>query len=771
MVIFPLPGWAAIVKTEGLVFVTIGMEIAARLRDEARETNERRVLVLTGEPDRTREALQKALEALDFDAPGIPYVGTESPDGWQSIRPNRIEQLLGTTQPAVVLDCHERCEPNVLGSVVGAVDGGGLVVLLTPPLDSWPAHRDEFDETLAIPGYDIAAVGSHFRTRLVETLTTHRGIAIVDADTNQLIRDGLTDPPPRVGERGLTIPTDTQFPRQAYERCLTQDQIETLSAFESLQDTGEALVIAANRGRGKSSVAGLAAASLACQGYDILVTAPRPQNVEALFDRVRELGDAFEEGSRETAPDSLTVETEAGKIEYFRPPQACEHVDSFDRVLVDEAAAIGVSQLTALLAAPSIAFTTTIHGYEGTGRGFAVRFRDHLTESEKVVTDKSMTTPIRYAPADPVEVWSFNALALDARPPVDPLVEDATPASVEYRELTPADLLANETLLKQVFGLLVLAHYRTEPNDLARVLDAPNVSVHGLFHDTYPVSVALVAREGNLEEPIRRQMYEGQRVRGHMIPDVLTGQLRDELAGVPTGDRILRITTHSAVRSRGLGSALVDAIRDRSDADWLGVGYGGTPQLVRFWRTNGFQTVHIGTSRNKRSGEHSLVMIDPLTQAGDELLDRHTEWFIRRLAGTLSDPLSDLDPDVVREATRSLDSQAALDLSTLEWKLLVGMPAGAGIFDTAPRPVRTLTLHHLTGDRTELLSPDAERLLVRKALQAQDWETVAKDGPYHGQSSCKRAMGAVIQTLVEQYGTRAAIDELTAMTTDDPDEN
>ncbi|MFB6086935.1 MAG: GNAT family N-acetyltransferase, partial [Haloarculaceae archaeon] len=183
------------------------------------------------------------------------------------------------------------------------------------------------------------------------------------------------------------------------------------------------------------------------------------------------------------------------------------------------------------------------------------------------------------------------------------------------------DLLADEHLLREVFGLLVLAHYRTEPNDLARLLDAPNVSVRALLHEGHVVSVALLAREGDLPADLRASMYEGERVRGNMIPDVLTSQLRDENAGVPAGMRVLRIATHHAARSRGLGSALLDAIRAEfaDEVDWLGTGYGATPDLVRFWAANGFRTVHLSTRRNETSGEHSVVMLDPTSDAGQRL--------------------------------------------------------------------------------------------------------------------------------------------------------
>jgi tRNA(Met) cytidine acetyltransferase len=744
---------------------TTGMEIARSLRAEARRANERRVLVLAGDPAATRERVAEALDAAEIPRSETTLVGPDSFLDCEQYPQSRASELLGRTREAVVLDCHDEFRPNALGRAVGAVDGGGLLVLLTPPLDEWPNRRDAFDESLAVPPFEVAEVTGHFRRRVVETLRAHRGIAIVDVDTGTVEVDGLTDPPPRRPPQPPAVPADARFRPATYDACLTDDQVDAVQAFEALRERDHAVVVEADRGRGKSAAAGLAAANLALDGADVLVTAPQYRSAAEVFVRARALFETLDvavDGADTDEPRRLTP-AGGGSIRFERPDDAAASLESADVVVVDEAAALPVHRLQELLAATAVAFTTTVHGYEGAGRSFDVRFREHLADSDHEETDVTMTTPIRYAPADPIETWAFRALLLDARPAVDPLVADATPETVTHRQLTTADLLADEHLLREVFGLLVLAHYRTEPADLARLLDAPNLTVHALVHESHVVSVSLLAREGNLSAETRATMYAGGRIRGNMVPDVLTTQLRDEEAGVPVGERVLRIATHAAARSRGLGSKLLAGVAGDvgDDVDWIGVGYGATPELVRFWRANGFGTVHVSTSRNDASGEYSAVMLSPCSPAGDALADRHAGWLCDRAAAVLSDPLADADPDVVRALLGAVDATPDPNLSVWEWRIVAGVPSGASILDTNPEPFRRLTLRHLVAPAdADALSDREERLLVRKVLQAQPWENVTAELDFVSRRQCMRTLGGAVERLTRLYGDSSVQEEL-----------
>ena len=741
--------------------------VVAALRQEAQATDRRRLLVVTGaDGHETCRAVADTAATLavvsgddSFDAL------TESVETYERQPATHAGRLMGTTYEAVVYDGTDEFSPNALGRTVGAVGGGGVYVLLLPT--DWTDRVDDFRASLAVAPFEPSDPTSAFRERLLATFD-HPGVAVYDADADRLRRNGLTGrerPPPR--STG-TLPTDPGFPPAAYEACHTADQGRSLRALERLREAETAVVVEADRGRGKSAVAGLAAGALAAAGHEVAVTAPARSNAGTLLEHAAELTETL--GVCESTAPLVTAA--GGRVEYVSPTELDDHAETADAVFVDEAAGLPVARLSAALAADRVAFVTTVHGYEGAGRGFSVRFRDRLADARHAVTETRPREPIRHAPGDPLESWSFRALALDARPAVDPLVADASLADATYERLSTDRLRGDDHRLREAFGLLVVAHYRTEPTDLARLLDAPNLSVHALLVDGHVAAVALVAREGGLSQDRRRSLFDGDRIHGNMVPDLLGGQLRDPEAARPVGYRVVRIATHGALRRSGFGSRLLSAVEtdlagaDRPEsppADYLASGFGASPGVVDFWRQNGYRSVHLSTTRNDTSGEHSTVVVRPVTDAGRALVARHETGFRDRIADALSDGLRSLDADVVRATLRACaaDPGPTLDLTDYEWRIVVGAGTGPTGYGVAPGPFRRLAVAWFldTDAPEEALDARQERLLVRKVLQGHPWDAVTAELGFVSTGECMRTLGATVRALVDRFGGEPAARE------------
>ena len=755
----------------------------ATLRENAHAANERRLLALTGDREAGIDAAHTAVEAAGVDDEAVSLVTTREGFRYHRLHPDHADELLGTTREIVIFDCHEGFSANALGQVTGAVDGGGLLVLVLPPLEEIPTQLSALVDQVAVPPFSRDDVGTHFRQRLVTTLRHHPGVAILRLPPStaapndehkeiEIERDGLSNRSQSTPPSDPHSYTDTPFSDAAYEACRTGDQARAVAGLSALSNPGNAVVVEADRGRGKSSAAGLAAAALAADGNDVLVTAPNFDNAAELFERAAELLATLDHpaAGESTSDEADTVDpplatTAGGRIRFRPPPDAADLPSDPDVVIVDEAAALPVRLLERLLDAPAVGFCTTVHGYEGSGRGFAVRFRERLAASSYDVSDIELREPIRYGQDDPVEAWLAWTLLLDAEPPADQLVADATPETVSYRTLTTDDIADDESLFRSVVGLLVAAHYKTEPDDIVRLLAAPNLELRALLSDGHPVSVALLAREGGLSSEQQAESYRGQRVQGNMLPDVLTSQLRDQTAAEPVGYRVMRIATHHAARSRGLGSALLSRCHDEfgDSVDWFGVGFGATPRLLSFWRANGYRPVHLSVTRNETSGEHSALMLRPCSTAGNDLADRHSRWFRDRIAGQLADTLSGVAPDVIRGVLRAVsvsaddDELGTLDLADRDWRVLAGVAYGPGTYEAAPHVFQQLAMAHLIQPVAEL-SPRAERLLVRKVLQCAPWATVADEVGFVSERQCKRAFGAIARQFCEAVDSESGGD-------------
>ena len=207
---------------------------------------------------------------------------------------------------------------------------------------------------------------------------------------------------------------------------------------------------------------------------------------------------------------------------------------------------------------PVLLFASTVHGYEGAGRGFAIRFQKILNDITPQWRAMRMEHPVRWALGDPLELMTFRMLLLDAAPADISAFDSLAAEDCEIQRLNRKQLAKDEPLLRQIFGLLVLAHYRTSPQDLRILLDGPNVSVVVMRYQGQVIATALVAAEGDIEAELAEAIWRGgRRVRGHLLPQTLAHHAGFPDAASLKGERVVRIAVHPDLQGRGFGSRLV----------------------------------------------------------------------------------------------------------------------------------------------------------------------------------------------------------------------
>ncbi|ETW81501.1 hypothetical protein HETIRDRAFT_64813 [Heterobasidion irregulare TC 32-1] len=262
---------------------------------------------------------------------------------------------------------------------------------------------------------------------------------------------------------------------------------------------------------------------------------------------------------------------------------------------------------------------------------------------------------------------------------------------------------ASEVFLQRMMALYVASHYKNQPNDLQLMSDAPAHHLFVLLpplkddesHLPEPLVVLQVALEGNISrQAIMDGLSRGLRAGGDMIPWLVAQQFQESKFALMSGARVVRIATHPDYANMGYGARALQALnayysgeyfnldeaprdepvypdvaavdsstdlltdnptirapsamppllqrlteRKPESLDYLGVSYGLTPQLLRFWKRAGYVPLYVRQTQSDLTGEHTCVMVRGLNAANDDELQWLGEFakdFRRRFISLLS---------------------------------------------------------------------------------------------------------------------------------------
>ena len=636
-----------------------------------------------------RAAAARYTQAV-FDAVGVGVTDrcliSDAPTGvGPTVAPAEMERRLGQGFAGVAYDGTGGIDPDVLGQAVGTVEGGGVCLVWVGPRAALRTPRGRLATSMGVAPWTVADVGTRFPRRLVRTATEHPGIGVIDLeDPTQTVHPVATpagDTPPvattHVGVSAVA-PAVTRLVR-------TADQRRAVDRICQLPE-GSVAVVEARRGRGKSTALAIAAMLLARDGAHVVLTATARGHLAAAEAQLRALCDRASDGRYcVDAGGSVTVTT----LEAALP-------DGGDAILmIDEAATVPIDRLWRLIGDRRVVLSTTTDGYEGTGAGFGVRLADRLRAAELDYHHITLSTPIRFAPADPLERWITRLLCLDAAPLRDlDRIMDRGPLRIEG--VSQRQLAADESLLRGVRALLADAHYQTTPADLARWLDAPNIRLWVAHADPIIAGVAATAEEGRLDQQMIDSAVAGHHIPGQLFPDVFMRQVGDHTIGRLHTRRVMRVAVHPELRRRGIATALIEAAAEPSTLDGLTAVYGATSATVHFWTAVGFVPVHIAARPNPRSGVHSVFMIRPRSAAARRWTGRAERAFIRRLPGLAPDHLRRMDAAVLAAICAAASPQPVPAWPADTWRQLRRIGRDDSVYASAPHAVRRLLLTWLT---------------------------------------------------------------------------
>ncbi|XP_076114822.1 RNA cytidine acetyltransferase-like [Mytilus galloprovincialis] len=709
-------------------------------------------------------------------------------------------KILGQTFGMCILQDFEALTPNLLARTIETVEGGGVVVILLKTMASLKQlYTMSMDVHARYRTESHQDVVGRFNERFLLSLTSCKNCMVIDDQFNMLpvsshilniqpvpaksMEDALSPQEQELRDLKDSL-QDTQPVGSIVNCCKTLDQAKAVLKFveaiseKTLRSTA---VMTAARGRGKSAALGLAIATAVSFGYsNIFVTAPSPENLKTVFEFVFKGFDTLEyqehldyEIIQSTNPDFNKAIVRANifrehrqTIQYIHPSDS-HKLGQAELVCIDEAAAIPLPLVKNLLGPYLVFMSSTINGYEGTGRSLSLKLVQQLRQqsatfggSSEVQKAISMATKsdsvssatgralheivlndsIRYANGDPVEKWLNDLLCLDATNVSRITSGCPVPESCDLYYVNRDTLFsyhkASEGFLHRIMALYVSSHYKNTPNDLQLLSDAPAHHIFALLGPVDPNQSSLpevlcilqICLEGDISSStIMNSLSRGKRASGDLIPWTISQQFQDQDFAGLSGARVVRIATHPDYQSMGYGTRAMNLLQqyykgemislsetkdiddnvtpvDEQDVslvderltprknlppllmklterkpeklDYLGVSFGLTAGLLKFWKKSKFTPVYLRQTPNDLTGEHSCIMLKML-HTEDNPEDRSEPWlaafwkdFRRRFVSLLSYQFRTFTPsmalNILQEKTFKSTGKKKMSLAELE---------------------------------------------------------------------------------------------------------
>ena len=591
----------------------------------------RELLILVSEDDFLAHQLNHnlSLKSAVWIGDVSPHFATQS-----SFPFSKTKNLLGSEFPAIIYDARQGIHLDALAIAAGTLQDGGRLLLL---LNHWADLANQPDsDSLRWSGEKHAINTPHFIAFLQEKIAKY-GFPVYQ-------------------NTPLTLASPTP---QKDRSTHCQPTLEQARLLQQMAETEEAiLIVTAKRGRGKSALAGLFAKQQLAQNQPVILTAPNKSAVN-IFNEFAGAEITF------MPPDELSQNLSDA------PQQFANHW-----LFVDEAAMIPLDILFRLTKAfKRVVLTTTIHSYEGTGRGFLLKF---MAKTDRTLRHFELFTPLRWQADDKLEAFIDDLLLCDCedrlpQPPYDSVL--AEQIQISHCERIPHDQI------ESVYGLLTLAHYRTSPLDLRRLLDAPQQQFYLAQAQDSLLGCAWAVSEGGLaDNTLIRQIRRGERrPRGNLVAQMLCFQAGWEEACELRSLRISRIAVQPNWQQQGLGQRLIaqmkQQIKQQNVVDFLSVSFGYTPELFAFWQKCGFILVHFSESKEASSGCYSVVALCPLSEEGRAFVQQAEKQFQRNLPLSLHPLAIQFERTEIDWTLDSSDWQSLKDFSDFFLPLSSALPS------------------------------------------------------------------------------------------------
>lgn len=607
-------------------------------------------------------------------------------------------KFLGTEQQIIIFSAMENFDINAFAALSGCLVRGGLLFLLMPEQASDKNHL----------------FGRYFGQRFWQILREEKAYIFTqsnDQETTVYSQKSLSN--------SLTSFTVTEQQKQVlfdYD-CITLEQEHAVKAMLTVLrgHRDRPLVITADRGRGKSTALAIATCemlSTAKQTINIVITAASRHSLNIYFEHIKKQ-------LPQVTVTNNTINYNGSSVEFFPIDHLLEHKPTASILMIDEAASIPLYLLEGILASyHRLIFASTVHGYEGAGRGFAIKFKSIIDNYLPQWRALHIEQPIRWAKNDPLERLVNKACLLNASlAQLENQGQLWNKADLCVSEVSKQSLVDSEELLQQVFSILVTAHYQTSPNDLILLLDNEAISLVVLTSNKLVIGVAMIISEGGVNDALVAQINNNQRrLRDQFLPQSLLTHCGFEESFRYKYQRIMRIAIHPELQGNGYGHYFLDNIVKLSKQkgfDFIGSSFAGNDTLLKFWLTSAFVLARVGFKKDKASGEHSCLIIRALHQKVTAIEQQITGNFYQQFDYWLTDEFKALPARFVWQVLNAAPTKEEPQLSIYHRNNVLAFIAGKRQYSPVVYSLHAWLLSHCQDDYDEGVLPLINRIFQK----------------------------------------------------------
>ncbi|PCI58613.1 MAG: GNAT family N-acetyltransferase [Gammaproteobacteria bacterium] len=728
-----------------------------KVQQQAQQQQQRKLIILAGAKSWSKVLLAASAEFIQEDR-CFYYCGEQIKEPLELlavfnsllISKKNYHDYLGEQCQTLIFDDNS-LNIEAFAALSGSLCAGGILFLLWPEqLHNSPLIKN-----------------SLFLQRFFQQITNDNNAVVIDqyTDIDQLIQD---IPPLNYSQNILaqslsnkSLADKSLSAKSIPLSCKTSEQFEAVKAIQKVftGHRNRPLVLTADRGRGKSSALAIACADLiknSKQPLNIIICAPHQQAVAIFFKQLATSLALINIAKNEVTYRHSDLKNQPlSRISFVPIDILLKEQPAVSLLLIDEAAAIPVYLLESVIVHyHRVVFASTQHGYEGAGRGFALKFQQTLKLTAPDHQTFHINQPIRWCDNDPVEQFVFSSCLLNAE------LESLNQQHINSTALlltvhNKKTLLKDEKLLAQLFAVLVTAHYQTSPSDLKLILDNEQVNIVSLSHKDDIVAVALLINEGMREGEDQQQAIAGikqgqRRLKNQFLPQSLINHCGFEQAFDYQYLRIMRIAVHPQVQQQGIGSYFLSQLyhyAKQQQVDFLGTSFGANSALLNFWLNAEFKLIRIGFTKDQASGEHSAMLIKAVSDKSKLVLKSLNNEFYRSFHYLLDEPYQYLSPNLVALILQNTPQQALTELTLFDQQNISAFANKKRLYHSCVFSLHLWLLQHLTQLEAAEHYDQSLLLLITRLLQKRSISEVCQLFSLTG----KKALNQQLVDYVQQY--------------------